>query len=96
MSSTGGEFGSCATGLRCKECGHQTGLIAAYVCEYCFGPLEVEYDKSRLASTITRQRIAEGPLNLWRYRDLLPCAPTDPTRGLSAVAIPRATAPTRA
>jgi threonine synthase len=84
MSGTSGTFGGCATGLRCKECGHRTGLIAAYVCEYCFGPLEVEYDQTRLAETVTRERIAGGPLNLWRYRDLLPCAPSDPTRVLSA------------
>jgi len=93
MISSGGEFGGCATGLRCKECGHRTGLIAAYVCDYCFGPLEVEYDKSRLAATVTRERIAQGPLNLWRYRDLLPCAPSDPTHGLSAGLTPLVRAP---
>jgi len=93
MSGTDGEFGGCATGLHCKECGHRTGLIAAYVCEYCFGPLEVEYDRERLAATVTRERIAQGPLNLWRYRDLLPCAPHDPTLGLSAGLTPLVRAP---
>jgi threonine synthase len=93
MSGNDGEFGGCATGLRCKECGHRTGLIAAYVCEYCFGPLEVEYDRERLAATATRERIAQGPLNLWRYRDLLPCAPHDPTLGLSAGLTPLVRAP---
>ncbi len=93
MGGGDGGFGGCATGLRCKECGHRTGLIAAYVCEYCFGPLEVEYDRERLAATVTWQRIAEGPLNLWRYRDLLPCAPSDPTLGLSAGLTPLVRAP---
>jgi threonine synthase len=93
MSTYEGFFGGCATGLRCRECGSRTGLIAAYVCEYCFGPLEVEYDRDRLGATVTRQRIGEGPLNLWRYRDLLPCAPDDPTVGLSAGLTPLVRAP---
>lgn len=93
MSGSDGEFGGCATGLRCKECGHRTGLVAAYVCEFCFGPLEVEYDRERLAATVTRERIAQGPLNIWRYRDLLPCAPDDPTVGLSTGLTPLVRAP---
>jgi threonine synthase len=63
------------------------------VCEYCFGPLEVEYDRDRLGATVTRKRIGEGPLNLWRYRDLQPCAPDDPTVGLSAGLTPLVRAP---
>ena len=93
MSGSDGAFGGCATGLRCKECGHRTGLVAAYVCEFCFGPLEVEYDRDRLKATVTRERISQGPLNLWRYRDLLPCAPEDPTSGLSTGLTPLVRAP---
>jgi len=93
MSTTEGHFGGCATALRCKECGHRTELVAAYVCEYCFGPLEVEYDRERLAATVSRERIARGPLNLWRYRDLLPCSPDDPSLGLSAGLTPLVRAP---
>jgi threonine synthase len=93
MSATLGHFGGCATGLRCKECGQRTELVAAYVCEFCFGPLEVEYDRDRLAVTVTRERIAQGPLNLWRYRDLLPCSPDDPSLGLSAGLTPLVRAP---
>ena len=68
-----------ATALRCKECERVEPLTAAYVCEYCFGPLEVLYDRERLAQTVSRERIAAGPPSLWRYRDLLPAAPADPT-----------------
>ena len=93
MSGSDGAFGGCAIGLRCKECGHRTGLVAAYVCEFCFGPLEVEYDPEKLAATVTRKRIAQGPLNIWRYRDLLPCAPDDPTIGLSTGLTPLVRAP---
>jgi threonine synthase len=53
------------------------GLTAAYVCEFCFGPLEVVYDMERVAARVSRESIAAGPPSLWRYRDFLPCAPAD-------------------
>jgi len=28
-------------GLRCRECGREYPKETLYVCEYCFGPLEV-------------------------------------------------------
>ena len=34
--------------LKCKECGTAYELDASYVCENCFGPLEVAYDYSSL------------------------------------------------
>ncbi len=60
------------TGLRCRECGRRFPAEALHVCDFCFGPLEVAYDYERLASEVTRERIAAGPLSMWRYRDLLP------------------------
>ena len=30
--------------LRCRECGRLRPFEPAYVCEVCFGPLEVSYD----------------------------------------------------
>jgi threonine synthase len=84
---------SAASALRCKECERTTELTAAYVCEYCFGPLEVLYDMERLARTVSRERIAAGPPSLWRYADLLPCAPVDPTAGLPAGMTPLVRAP---
>jgi threonine synthase len=36
------------THLKCRECGSEYPLEALYVCERCFGPLEVGYDHSRL------------------------------------------------
>jgi threonine synthase len=82
-----------ATALRCKECERQGELTAAYVCEYCFGPLEVVYDTERIAATVTRERIAAGPPSLWRYRDFLPCSPEDPTAGLPTGLTPLVRAP---
>lgn len=62
-----GAFGH-ATGLVCRECGHQVELGPHYACTECFGPLEVAYD----FPAITREQIEAGPRNIWRYKALLP------------------------
>jgi threonine synthase len=62
------------TGLRCRACAHEHAATATHLCELCFGPLEVAYDYGAIAARISRQSIAAGPPNLWRYRDLLPVA----------------------
>lgn len=59
-------------GLKCRECGQRFPIEPIHVCDFCFGPLEVEYDYDLLRSVVTRESIERGPLNLWRYRDLLP------------------------
>ncbi len=59
-------------GLRCRECGTRYPLDALHVCEFCFGPLEVEYNYDYLSTIVSRKRIESGPPNLWRYIDLLP------------------------
>ena len=66
------------TGLRCRECGRRFPAEALHVCDFCFGPLEVAYDYERIAATVSRQRIADGPRSIWRYRDLLPVADAAP------------------
>jgi threonine synthase len=58
--------------LQCKECRESYPLEARYVCERCFGPLEVEYDLSGLDPAETRRRIQAGPQSIWRYADFLP------------------------
>ncbi|HEX3433753.1 MAG TPA: threonine synthase [Solirubrobacteraceae bacterium] len=65
-----------ASHLQCKECETQYPLQALYVCEQCFGPLEVAYDHSRTGEDVAelRRRIQGGPQNIWRYADFLPLA----------------------
>ena len=64
-----------ATNLKCRECRTEYPLDASYVCERCFGPLEVSYDHSALADPAqTRRRIQGGTQNIWRYADFLPLA----------------------
>ncbi|HEY6933411.1 MAG TPA: threonine synthase [Marmoricola sp.] len=62
-----GAFGN-ATALSCRECGHQVPLGPNYACPECFGPLEIAYDFPE----VTREQIAAGPRNIWRYKALLP------------------------
>ena len=59
-------------GLRCRECGREYAAAPIYTCEWCFGPLEVAYDYDAIAAATSREKIAAGPLSLWRYADLLP------------------------
>jgi threonine synthase len=66
-----GAFGN-ARALTCRECGHEVELGPSYACPECFGPLEVAYD----FPAVTREEIAAGPRNIWRYKSLLP-VPTD-------------------
>jgi threonine synthase len=66
------------TGLQCKECGAEYEPKAINVCEFCFGPLEVVYDYSALARTVTRASIEAGPNSIWRYRPLLPVTTDNP------------------
>jgi threonine synthase len=59
--------------LRCKECDTTYPLDARYVCERCFGPLEVAYaPRSTTDPAALRRRIQAGPHSLWRYSDFLP------------------------
>jgi threonine synthase len=65
-------------GLKCKECAAEYEAKAIHVCEYCFGPLEVNYDFSCLKGKITRKDIESGPNSIWRYRQFLPVETNDP------------------
>src|SRR5256712_8406189 len=59
-------------GLRCRECGRRYPATPVHVCEFCFGPLEVDYRYDTLQTIVTRESIAAGPPSMWRYKDLLP------------------------
>jgi threonine synthase len=59
-------------GLKCRECRRGYPSSPSHVCEFCFGPLEVEYDYEVIRARISRARIEAGPTSIWRYADLLP------------------------
>ena len=60
--------------LRCRECGKTYGVQPLSYCDECFSSLEVAFDLDYARSRFTRESIASGPLNMWRYRALLPIA----------------------
>jgi threonine synthase len=69
-----------ADALTCKECKTSYPLEALFVCERCFGPLEVTYDYSGLDVHEVRRKMQAGPRSIWRYTDFLPFErpPRDP------------------
>ena len=68
-----------ALSLSCRVCATEHPLEAVGTCSRCFGPLDPTYDWDHLRATITREHLAEGPLSIWRYADLLPVsAPSEP------------------
>jgi threonine synthase len=84
--------------LECKECEARYPLEALYVCERCFGPLEVAYEHPRGAPDVgeLRRRIQGGPQNIWRYADFLPllAGPPGPSGRLaSRVGLPAGCTP---
>jgi threonine synthase len=69
---------SFATGLLCRECGATYPTEARYSCEFCFGPLEVDYDLEAAKGVVTRASIEAGPSSIWRYAALLPDPGVEP------------------
>src|ERR671921_368165 len=61
-----------ADALKCKECSTTYPLEARYVCDRCFGPLEVSYSAPEQSADELKRRIQAGPHTLWRYADFLP------------------------
>ena len=59
-------------GLKCRECGREYPVEPIYVCEFCFGPLEVVYDYKKIKKALTKNKIKSREKNLWRYKELLP------------------------
>jgi len=70
-------------GLKCRECKRKYPKEPSHVCEFCFGPLEVDYDYEVIQKSISRKSIEQGPASLWRYADLLPID-GEPTDGLNS------------
>lgn len=66
------------SGLKCRECSREYPAEALNVCDFCFGPLEVEYDYNTISEVISTDRISQGPLSIWRYQDLLPASGEHP------------------
>jgi len=62
---------SYARALRCRKCGQEYPLEPLSLCDFCLSPLEVSYDYKAMARAVSREKLAAGPLSMWRYADLL-------------------------
>jgi threonine synthase len=58
--------------LKCNECGKRFGNQPLSGCPDCLAPLEIAYDLEAVRGVFTREAIAAGPANIWRYASLLP------------------------
>ncbi len=63
---------SSAKALRCRKCGREYPIQPLNLCHFCLSPLEVSYDYEAMARGLSREKLGEGPLSMWRYRDMLP------------------------
>ncbi len=72
-----------ASGLYCKACGKRFELSVRSACDECFAPVEVRYDDAPVSEYLTRESVAKGPQNIWRYWPLLPVSAASGLRGLN-------------
>jgi len=54
--------------LQCRECKKEYDATFKYICDECFGPLDVHYD----FPTINKDTFASREQTYWRYLELLP------------------------
>jgi len=56
------------TSLQCRECKKEYESTFKYICDECFGPLDVKYD----FPTVTKDTFSNREHTYWRYFELLP------------------------
>ena len=56
------------TSLQCRECKKQYETAFKYICDDCFGPLDVKYD----FPIVTKDTFSNREQTYWRYFELLP------------------------
>ncbi|MGH9934404.1 MAG: threonine synthase, partial [Nitrososphaerales archaeon] len=66
--------------LKCRECGKEYDPRLKYVCDECFGPLDVVYGSIK----VSRETFALREKTYWRYFELLPIADKTDIVSLSA------------
>jgi threonine synthase len=74
-------------GLKCRLCGQTYPISPNNFCTEDFGPLEVDYHYEAIQAGLTREQIEPRPMNMWRYRELLPLT-GEPTVGMQVGGTP--------
>ncbi len=54
--------------LQCRECKKEYTATFKYICDECFGPLDVKYD----FPAVTKETFANREHTYWRYAEMLP------------------------
>ena len=72
-------FQSALVGLECFDCAARADLAAPRsVCERCGRPLVARYDLAAVRAEVPRDAFGRHGTDLWRYRAVLPFAPSFP------------------
>lgn len=66
--------------LKCRECGKEYEPRLKYICDECFGPLDVVYASTK----VTRETFVSREKTYWRYFELLPISEKTNIVSLSA------------
>jgi threonine synthase len=57
-------------GLKCRDCGKEFEIAPLYVCDECFGALDIIYDFEKISFSKSDLKSREN--TLWRYKEFLP------------------------
>ena len=64
---------SCATELVCHDCGRRLPLLdTTFKCLGCGQGLDIDYDYELATARLAERQLAERPLSIWRFEELLP------------------------
>ncbi len=73
MSPSTNHTRSCATELVCRDCDERLPLAeAAFRCPSCGKGLDIDYDYELVKARVSEVALADRPLNLWRFEELMP------------------------
>ena len=77
------------THLECPKCGlRHDHTKLTQLCTACSAPLLVRYDLAKVKADFNKQDLTGRPMNLWRYRELLPIKDIDNAVSLGEVMTP--------
>ena len=61
---------SYVTNLICRECGAEYKTQPLNVCEFCFGPLEIQYDFTKIKKDVSKKKFgyyeSVSGMHLWK------------------------------
>jgi threonine synthase len=71
-----------ASHLKCRDCSKEYEFSPMYICQECFGALDVIYDLDKI--NLNKNDFKSRENSMWRYEELLPFKAIEEIRGLKA------------